>query len=245
MEQPQGKALLTLSVSGSPGLRLWAVSLQCIRGGTVSEGRLAGSAAVRISFLGWQEGGRVQRQLKQAALQEGVALKSTMFVWEKGCCFNRDEHGHSGPSHSPHKTSFKHKLQHIFNEIFKGHTQSCPSSGTNSQFLAVPELEASQDKGLHPIGLVWQPAVSCGGFSGSLLNPAVPPAPHDCVCGSMTTCRKQHYFVCTEPGTAEFHLIPSNLHVGRSREESCPASVDLQQFHSTLFQKKKKISKAI
>lgn len=79
MEQPQGRAVLALSVSGSPGLRLWDVSVQS-EVSEVSEGRLAGSAAVRISFLGWQEGGRVQRQLKQAALQEGEALKSTMFV---------------------------------------------------------------------------------------------------------------------------------------------------------------------
>lgn len=36
------------------------------------------------------------------------------------------------------------------------------------KFLAVPELEASQDKGLHPNGLVWQPAVSCGQTSLTL-----------------------------------------------------------------------------
>lgn len=81
--------------------RLWDASLQCTKGGTVSEGRLAGSAAVRISFLGWQEGSKVQRQSKQVAFQEGETLKSTMFVWGKGCCFNRNEQGHAGPTQNP------------------------------------------------------------------------------------------------------------------------------------------------
>lgn len=69
------KAVLTLRVSGSPGLRLWDVSLQCASGGTVSEGRLAGSAAVRISFLGWQEAGRVQSsQSKLLFRRERLAM---------------------------------------------------------------------------------------------------------------------------------------------------------------------------
>lgn len=108
MEQPQGKAVLTLNVSGSPGLRLWGVDLQCTRGGTVSEGRLAGSAAGRISFLGWQEGGRVQRQPKQTALQEGEALKSTVFLWGKGSASTEMSIAVLGQPKAPsrHKTSF-------------------------------------------------------------------------------------------------------------------------------------------
>lgn len=52
----------------------------------------------------------------------------------------------------------------------------------------------------------------------------------------MTTCRKQHYFVCTEPDTVELYLIPSSLHVGRNRKVvSLPylcrsAAIPLQAF---------------
>lgn len=163
MEQPQGKAVLTRA----------DVSLQCTRVGQL----------VKAGWLGLQQSGSAFWCFRREA--EGRSSQNKLlFRREKRlnppCLYGRRVVASTelsmamlGQAKAPsrHQTSSSSSCS-IYLMRFKGHTQSRPCSGTNSQFLAVPELEASQDKSLHSNSLVWQPAVSCGGFSDSLLSPA-------------------------------------------------------------------------
>lgn len=87
--------------------RLWDASLQCTKGGTVSEGRLAGSAAVRISFLGWLEGGRVQKQSKQALFRRERHLNPPCLYGERVVASTEMSRAVLGQPKAPsrHKTS--------------------------------------------------------------------------------------------------------------------------------------------
>lgn len=90
MEQPQGRAVLTLSAAGSPRLWLWGDALQRTRGGIFSEGG-------RDELFG-VGGGRQSAEAAEGNCSPGREkhLNLPCFCRERVVASTEREHGHAG-----------------------------------------------------------------------------------------------------------------------------------------------------